>query len=139
MHSRLHALLIVILIGMGLLGCYQPVQAQAKKPATMQYYDVYLVNNQVCRKCAILLLGNTQDVMLQNQAGQSVVVRGIDIEGVDTQPKMRKFLTTMVDNLGLPTSVICPQGYDPLQSWRNGLRQRPLPTPINYPEGATSY
>lgn len=103
-----------------------------------RYYDIYLLDNRVCRKCAAYWTAPDQ-VMLLNRAGQSIVVRGLDIVGADTQPIKRRFLQSVLKNIDLPGRVIVPQWYDPMQGWRDEYRNSPPPSKVNEPVGGDSY
>ncbi|MEB3287303.1 MAG: hypothetical protein VKJ04_07355 [Vampirovibrionales bacterium] len=108
---------------------------QVVNPAeNRRYYDVYLVGNQMCRQCAIIPV-NEYQMGLVNKAGKSVVVRSVDIVGVDTHPFMRKVLERIVRDTDIVGEIITAPGYDPLQSWRDEIRERPAPSPVNEPEG----
>ncbi len=92
---------------------WKQINASKQKQDKMNklaYHDVYLLDNQVCRKCSGAWI-NAGQVELTNRQGDRTIVYARDILGVDTHPVFRKILIHSIQNVGLAGPEIAPYAF----------------------------
>jgi hypothetical protein len=78
---------------------------------SVRYRDINLTEERVCKACLWKLLPNGQ-VRLTNRQGESSVVKGKEIIGVDTHPWARKLMVKGLHGTGLAGKAIVPFAFE---------------------------
>lgn len=99
---------LLFLLVSGLFWGGMALSAQAEK---IKYYDLYLTNNRVCKKCTWEWI-DARRVQISNRQGQSAIVEGSEILAYDNHPFLRKVFVKGVHGVGLPGPVIVPYAFD---------------------------
>ncbi len=103
---------------MSVLTLFSPLLSQAKD----KYYDIYLTNARVCKKCKGRWIDSYR-VELYNKKGESAIYEHSEIVGVDNHPFWRKFLIESVKNQGKAGEVIVTPYYDPTNPRKDDYSQ----------------
>ena len=97
------------LFTLGLSGSACFAEEQPKE-AKVEYHDIYLLQNRVCKDCRVEVVNKT-NVRLVNRAGQASVVPANQLIGMDRHPIFRKLYIRSLHGIGLPGPVLVPAAF----------------------------
>jgi len=90
--------------------------------SAVQYRDIYLTHERVCKKCSWALLLNDEHkpsgkVLLRKETGEESLVDFDDVIGIDTHPYARRLFLKSLHGLGFRAQVIVPQAFPDIEDF----------------------
>ena len=78
----------------------------------LKYYDIYLTDNRVCKKCAWQVIDANRVELVSRKTGKRGIYHPSEIMGVDKHPIARRLFKKAVHGSGYAGKVIDPDAYD---------------------------
>lgn len=76
-----------------------------------EYKDIYLTENRVCKACR-WEIADDYHTRLINRNGDRIVVKNMEVLGMDRHPVWRKAIYKSLHGIGLPGPVIVPSAFE---------------------------
>lgn len=85
--------------------------ATAEPSEKQEYKDIYLTENRVCKACR-WEIADDYHTRLVNRQGDRIVVKNMEVLGMDRHPVWRKAIYKSLHGIGLPGPVIVPSAFE---------------------------
>ena len=98
---------------LSMLGCFSGsvwADEKVEKPAKVEYKDIYLTNNRVCKACRWEWV-DKKHVRLINRAGKFSDLSAKEVIGMDRHPIIRRAYLHTLYGIGLPGPIIVPAAF----------------------------